>query len=414
MHASSSNNRQVGPIGALAIVAGSMLGVGILLTPPVVATHVPSLAGFVAIWGLGAVVAAAGGLVYAELATMFPEAGGDVVFLERTYGRGLAVIVGMVVFIGGFAGSTAAMAVALGTYQLQTLVGTVSSLNLSAPVLLSVRGDQLVGAGLIVVLTAANVAGARLSAHLQTLLTAVPLAGLGVLAVLGLAVGTGDLQPTAAPVGDLGTAWLGVYFAFAGWPAVLYVAGEVRDPGRTLPIAVLGGTALITGFYALLCAAFLVVLGFDGLASAGEAGTALGGALLGETGAVVVAGLVALALLASINATLLGGARVMWAMARAWKVQALTPLSRRGTPVRLLVLQAAIAAGLCLVGGFETLMSLTTVAMLVAGTLTVSAQVVLRARHPEWPRPFKAPLHPLPALVYTASTVVALSLLWGT
>jgi APA family basic amino acid/polyamine antiporter len=388
-----------------------MLGVGVLLAPPVVAANVPSLGGFVGLWVLGAVVAAAGGLVYAELATLFPEAGGDIVFLERAFGREVAFLVGLIVFFGGFAGSTAAMAVALGTYQLQTLLGTVSSVNLGVPVVWGIHGDQLVGAGLVVTLTATNLAGARFSSHVQTALAAIPLLGLALLAIVGIGTGTGDLRPPVGDVGDLGTAWLGVYFAYAGWPAVVYLAGEVRRPERTLPLAVLGGTALIALLYGLLCAAFLTVLGFEGLARAGEAGTALATALLGVKGGILAAGLVALALLASINATLLGGARVMWAMARAWNLHALTPVDARGTPVRLLVLQAVVASGLCLSGGFAALMSVTTVAMLCAGTLTVMAQVVLRAQHPEWPRPFAAPLHPLPALVYIGSAVVALGLL---
>lgn len=390
-----------------------MLGVGVLLAPPVVATNVPSLAGFVGLWVLGAVVAAAGGLVYAELATMYPEAGGDVVFLERAFGRGVAAVVGCVVFIGGFAGSTAAMAVALGTYQLQTLLASVSAIDLGTPLIGSIQGDQLVGAGLVVLLTATNAAGARVSAQLQTALTVVPLLGLGLLAGWGILVGSGDLRPTAQAAGGLGTAWLSVYFAYSGWPAIVYLAGEVRDPGRTLPIAVLGGTALIAVFYGVLCAAFLFVLGFDGLAGAGEAGTALAAALLGERGALVAAAFVAVSVLGTINATLLGGSRVMWALARAWNVDVLTRRDRRGTPIRLLLLQALISAGLCTLGGFETLMSVTTLAMLAAGALTVAAQVVLRRREPNRPRPFRAPLHPLPAVVYILSTIVVFGLVWA-
>ncbi|MCA9568696.1 MAG: amino acid permease, partial [Myxococcales bacterium] len=245
---------------------------------------------------------------------------------------------------------------------------------------------------------------------------AVPLgvsAGLGALAVWGVAAGGADLVVPERPLGDVGTAWLGVYFAYAGWPAVVYLAGEVRDPGRTLPLAVLGGTALIAAFYALLCAAFLAVLGFDGLAGAGEAGTALAAALLGPSGAVVMAFLVALAVLASINATLLGGARVLWAVAGAVGIEVLQPLTARGTPARALALPAVLAASLCLLAGFEGLMSAATVAMLVAGSVTVSAQVVLRARQPDLPRPFRAPLHPLPAVVYVLSALGAVALLVG-
>jgi len=386
-----------------------MLGVGILLTPPVVAASVPDLLGFFALWLAGAVVAACGGMVYAELGTMLPEAGGDVVFLRRAFGRTVALAVGAVIFVGAFAGSIASMAVAVCTYQLQTLLGT--SVVLSDPVMGGVRGDQLLGAALVLGLTGVNALGARTSTVLQTLLTAVPLVGLALLALWGLAVGPWDLAPPAGKVQDLGNAWLGVYFAYAGWPAIVYVAGEVKDPGRTLPVAVLGGTALIAMLYGLLCLAFVAVLGFEGLASAGEAGTALARALLGETAAVGVAGLVALALLASVNGTVLGGARLAWAMADQLGVDGLTPLSEAGTPVRLLWVQAVFASVLALSGTFEVLMAWTSVAMLVAGSLVVLAHGWLRRVEPDLERPFRAWAHPLPAVVYVLSSVVAIGLL---
>ncbi len=409
--------RVVGPVGATAVVAGSMLGVGILLTPPVVADSVPSLPGFFAMWLAGAVVAACGGMVYAELGAMLPEAGGDVVFLRRAFGRGVAVLVGAVVFVGAFAGSLAAMSVALCTYQTQTLLGAAlgsSAPDLSAAWVAGVRGDQLLGAAVIVGLTAVNGLGARASTAVQTALTVVPVVGLAALGLWGIANGQAQLAPPSGEVHDVGQAWLGVYFAYAGWPAILYVAGEVRDPGRTLPVAVLGGTALIAVLYGLLCAAFVAVLGFEQLAASGEAGTALARALLGEEAAVGVAALVALALLASVNATVLGGARLAWAMASQLDLTALTPLDRHGTPARLLWVQGALAVGMALSGTFEVLMAWTTVAMLVAGSLVVLAHGWLRRVEPELPRPFRAWAHPLPSVVYVGSCVAALGLLaWG-
>jgi len=413
--------RVLGPVGATAIVAGSMLGVGILLTPPVVAASVPSLWGFAALWLAGALVAASGGLVYAELGTMIPEAGGDVVFQRRAFGRGWALLAGAVIFVGAFAGSIAAMSVALCTYQVQVLLDAAlgaGTPSLSTATVAGLRGDQLAGAGVIALLTAVNALGARTSATVQTLLTVVPLVGLAALAALGLgtSLASGASLPAPPPgeTTDLASAWLGVYFAYAGWPAIVYVAGEVRDPGRTLPVAVLGGTAVVAMLYGLLCAAFLVVLGWEGLAGAGEAGTALARAVLGDQAAVGMAVLVGLALLASVNATVLGGARVAWAMAKELQVAALTGLDRRGSPNRLLVLQGLLAMGLALSGTFQPLMEATTVAMLVAGAVTVLAQVRLRVTEPDRPRPFRAWAHPLPAVVYIGSTVAALALiLWG-
>ena len=256
-----------------------------------------------------------------------------------------------------------------------------------------------------------NALGARTSAGVQTVLTVVPLVGLALLGAWGLMSGQADVTPPAGEVHDVGAAWLGVYFAYAGWPAIVYVAGEVRDPGRTLPVAVLGGTAIVAALYVLLCGAFVTVLGFEGLSTAGEAGTALARALLGESAAVGVAALVGLALLASVNATVLGGARVALAMARQLGVDALTTLNAHGTPQRLLLAQAVLAVAFALTGTFQVLMEWTSVAMLVAGALTVLAHGWLRHVEPELPRPFRAWAHPLPTVVYVGSSVVALGLL---
>lgn len=388
-----------------------MLGVGILLTPPLVASSVGSEVAFWGMWVAGAVVAASGGMIWSELGAMLPEAGGDVAFLRRAFGRGVAAAVGALIFVGAFAGSVAAMAVALCTYQVQTLLSAAfpEAPRLGELALLGVGADQALGALVVLGVTALNAAGARWAAGVQVGLTLVPLLGLAGLAAWGLAFEAATLPPLGAPTGDPRVAWLGVYFTYAGWPAVVYVAGEVRDPGRTLPVAVLGGTVLVAALYGLLCLAFVGVLGWAGLAEAGEAGTALATAVGGQPAAVGVAAGVGLALLASVNGTVLGGARVAWALAAALGVEGRFPLDGRGTPRRLLWLQAALAVGFALSGTFEVLMAWTTAAMVGAGMLTVAAWARLRWAEPERARPFRAPW--VAALVYVGAGVAVWA--WG-
>ncbi|RME27878.1 MAG: APC family permease, partial [Deltaproteobacteria bacterium] len=185
------------------------------------------------------------------------------------------------------------------------------------------------------------------------------------------------------------------------------VAGEVRSPGRTLPLAMLGGTVVVSLLYALLCGAFVRVLGFDGLAAAGEAGSALAGAVLGPEAVAGVAGLVVLALLASVNGTILGGARVAQALAARGLLPA--PLARvspaTGVPVTALWVQAAIACLLVLSGTFQAILALSGLAMMLVGSLSVVALYRLRRRQPERPRPYRATGYPLSPLLYLGASL---------
>ncbi len=410
----SRPSRQLGVAGAMAVVAGTMLGVGILLTPPVVAAAAPSPWLFAGLWVLGALTALSGCVAYAELGAMLPEAGGDVVFQDQAFGRSLALASGLTAFALAFAGSVAAISVAIGTYQTQTLLDAAGVGWQLGEGVGPLTGARLVGVAIILALTAVNAAGARPAARVQVAVTLAPVLGLAGLAVFALAAG--PVAPPSAP-GDvaelpaLADAFGAVYFTFAGWPAIVYVAGEVRQPGRTLPLAMLGGTVLVSLLYALLCGAFVAVLGFDGLAAAGEAGSALAGAVLGPQAVTVVAGLVLLALLASVNGTILGGARVAQALAaRGLLPAALARVGpRTGVPVTALWIQAAIACLLVLTGTFQTILALSSLAMMLVGSVTVLALYRLRRRQSERRRPYRATGYPLTPLLYLLASLGTLA-----
>ncbi len=410
-----STSARIGPAGATAIVAGTMLGVGILLTPPVVAAAAPSLPLFFGLWLLGGLVALSGAVAYAELGAAFPRAGGDLVFQGEAFGPSLAFASGLVGFAFAFAGSIAAMAAAVGQYQAQTLV-TAAGLDLD----LSGGGDKGVALVLILGLTAINIRGLRLAVAVQLACTLVPLVALAGLAVGGLLFGPPPLPlppPSPGGPGALAAAFGAVYFSYAGWPAVVYIAGEVRDPGRTLPLAMLGGTVVVTALYLLLCAAFVSVLGMGGLAQAGEAGSALARALLGPTGEALMAGLVLIALLASINGTILGGARVAVGMAERGLLPA--RLGRlwgsNGTPAAALLLQAALACAVLLSGRFSELLALSGLSMMGVGSFSVFALYRLRRSRPDLPRPYRASGYPSSPLLYLLASGLTIGLsLWGT
>ena len=396
-------------MGAVAVVAGTMLGVGILLTPPVVATATGSPLLFFALWALGGLVALGGAVAYAELGAMMPGAGGDVVFQRAAFGAALAFGSGVLTCALAFSGSIAAMSVAVSQYQVPALAAAAGWAFDPAAAVGPVTGAQLGGALAIVGITALNAGGARLAAGVQVALTAVPVAalvGLAVVGLLGPGAGAAAPRPVDLDVGALVGAWSSVYFAYAGWPAVVYVAGEVRDPGRTLPVGMVGGTLGITALYLLLCAAMVHVLGFDGLGAAGEAGSALTGAVLGEGARPVMTALVALALLASVNGTVLGGARVAQGMAAQGALPAAFGRlsSRAGAPATALWAQCAVAVAFALTGTFETILVVTGMAMMVVGSVTVLALFALRRQQPAIDRPYRTTGYPvLPALYVVVS-----------
>lgn len=399
----------VGPLGALALVVGSMLGVGILLTPPLVARAVDSPAAFFGLWLLGGVVSLCGAACYAELGTLLPRGGGDVIFQRAAFGRALAAASGVVVFGVSFAASIAAMAAAVGTYQAQVLVDAAGwGLDLSASVgSLPLSGAALIGVAVVVVTTGINLLGARIAAGLQALLCLVPVFTLGGLATAALLGAPVDTPPAPAITADatLLEAFLGVYFSFAGWPTVVYVAGEVRRPGKVLGLATVGGTALVTALYLLIGGGLVAAFGLGGLAGVGESGTALARALLGPGAEVAMAALIGVAILASVNGTVLAGARIAAAMASEGVLpSALARLSGPGqAPRTALLVQAALAMAYIFSGTFATILATSGVAMMLVGALTIAAALRLRASRPGQHRPFRVPGLPLVAGAYILS-----------
>ncbi len=406
----------LGPWTAGALVAGSMLGIGIFIGPPQMAAELTSRGWMLALWALGGAAALCGALSIAELAAMRPESGGDYVYLREAYGPGVAAAVGWLQIAAIFPGSIATMAAAAATYQLPVLLGDAARGAVSiGPWEIPVHA---VWAGAIVVgLTLVNQWGLRPSGRLQFAVTAVPLLLLLMLGLRALFATTGadahvaDAGPAPAAA-SLAAAYLPVYFAYAGWNAALYVAGDVRNPTRNVPLALGAGTALVTLLYLLLCAGFLAVLTPAELADAGEAGSAVAGRLAGATGVVWVTAAIFLAILGSINGTIMTGAPIIRAMAlRGDFARAAAPLGARGTPIRALWIQAAWAGVLVTTRRVDQLLAYTTAAMLVTGTLTVLAPMLLRRRDPTRARPYRIPLYPATPLLYAFSSLGVLVLL---
>jgi APA family basic amino acid/polyamine antiporter len=399
--------RVLGLLDGVNLVAGSMLGIGIFLTPALMASHLPSAPYFFGVWVLAGLSALGGALAYGELGAMFPKAGGDYVFLREAFGPSLAFACGWVVFGAVFTGSIAALAVPLARYQVPALLAPWVALDPDAP-LLGLPTQAWIAFSLILLLTLANALGAKLGAWIQNLTTILPAALFGAGALYALTLPPAPHEPSPTPfipsADALALSYMAAYFAYSGWNAVIYVAGEVRDPQRTLPRSLVLGTASIAALYLLLCAAFWRTLGPHALSQAGEVGTATATAIGGTSAGWLTTLLIAFGLLGTLNGTILGGARVASALAADgafWKP--LAHWSPRATPSRALWLQALWACAFVLTGSFEAILNLVSLAMIVIGSLVVLAVPVLRYTQPTLPRPYKANAYAWLSALYLAS-----------
>lgn len=407
-------SRSLGPLAAMSLVAGTMLGIGIFIAPPDVARHLDHPVTFVLMWALGGISALCGALCVAELGAMMPRAGGDYPYLRLSYGPGVAFAAGWLQLLAIFPGSLATMAVGTATYQLPVVLGGAYPIGdmLGMPELTPTLWAVII----IVGFTALNHIGIVLSGLLQIVFTLVPLGVLLVasLWVLGGGTSTDGLAVTTAPsmpaLSGAAAAFLGVYFAYSGWNAAIFVGGEIRDPTRNVPRSLVGGTLGVTVLYLLLCLGFVAVLGMGDLATAGEAGSAVARRLFGPVGEMTITVLIVLAMLGSINGCVLTGSRIGYAMAEHgdFTRSAATLHRRYGTPVVALWVQAGIGVLLVLTHSFEHLIKYTSAAMLVTGTLTVMTVMILRRRLPDMPRPYRAWGYPVTPILYAASSLFVL------
>jgi APA family basic amino acid/polyamine antiporter len=403
--------RTLGAGAALSLVAGSMLGIGIFIAPPVVAEHVRRADLFLLMWFLGGASAVAGALSLAELGAMMPRAGGDYPYVRLAFGPRVAFAVGWLQLLAIFPGSLATMAVGTATFQL--------------PALLNAETSPAVGAMVIVVsLTLLNHLGVAVSGRVQVVVTAVPVAALAGVSAWVLFSGSASHAPSQAPLAPaapwseisaaaVAQAYLPVYFAYSGWYAAIFVGGEVRDPARNLPLALVGGAGLVAVLYLVVCAGYLAVFPVERLAGLGEAGTATAVALFGTAGERAIIWLIFLAMLGSINGTVLVGSRIAWAMAHQRQCFAAAGFTSRrfGTPAVALWAQCAWTGALVASQTFEMLMEITAVAMLVTGSLTVAAVLRLRRTHAELPRPYRVRPYPWAPLAYLVASTATLGIL---
>jgi APA family basic amino acid/polyamine antiporter len=422
---SSTLERRLGPFDAAAIIVSNVIGGGILFTPPQVAAAVPHAVYFLSTWVVGGLLAFAGAMAYAELATLRPRAGGEYVYLRHAYGPLAGFLTGWTSFVAGFSGAMAASAVVLVLYLDRFVPGVADEtplLIVPLPYLPLVVTRRSVAAIVAVWLMAAvHIRGVGPGRVVSNVLATLKVAALMVFIALGIAIGAGstaNLTQTAGTVGVTGwlLALIPVMFTYSGWNAASYMAEEIRDPGRNLPLALAGGTLGVIAIYLLLNGLYLYVMPVGELASVrGSVLDVVAERLLGGRAGDVMGVVSIVSLTAGLSAWTFAGPRVYFAMARdgvffpaAGRVH-----PRFKTPMLATVAQAPWTSVLVLTGSADSLTRYTGFAITLFAGVAVAAVFVLRRREPRAPRPFKALGYPVtPAVFVAASLLMVVNAIW--
>jgi APA family basic amino acid/polyamine antiporter len=394
--------RELSTVDATAVVIGAIIGVGIFFTPSRVAALAGSAELGLLTWALGGLIAMLGALTFAELGAMVPRAGGQYELLRDAYGSATG-------FVYVVCNATATQAGAIGVIAL-VCVDNLAVLLTGEPL----RPVLTLGCaiGLTVGIALANAAGVRWGARIQNLTVVAKLATLLAVAAVALfarpepseLLTVVDGRAPLHPISAIAAALVPALFAFGGWQQVLWMGGEVRQPERSMPISILVGVTIVVTVYLLANWAYFALLGHDGVAGSKTLAADAVAVVFGGPGRRAVAAAVAVSALGVLNAQLLTGPRLLYALARdgrLWPVLGRVH-ARTGSPTPAILVLAAAAIVLLLAAGKDGIDRLLTGVVLVDSVffaLTGLASLVLARRHPHESRPVRIPGFPLvPAL----------------
>ncbi|MCK6555632.1 APC family permease [Candidatus Binatia bacterium] len=411
-HPRDQLRRELSLIDATLLCVSSVIGVGIFLTPGTVADVLPHPGLLLAAWIVGGLLSLAGALANAELGAAYPHAGGDYVYLREGFHPLAGFLVGWLTFFVIYAGTVATLA-------------TGFAEGLARFVELGDAGKAAAAVGITVLTSWINYRGVRVGAQFNNVTAGVKVVALIGLAVAGPLLGRGSIghfEPLFAgadtvPLSGFGLALSPILFSYLGWNAPVYVASEIRDPGRNVPRSLFLGLAVCTALYLLLNGVYLYALPMDTLRGEVRVGESAALALFGEAGGTIMALMVLASVVGCLNATILVGPRIAYAMALDGYFFGNTDQvhAQNKTPHVAILAQALTAIALVLLlRRFPSVLDYTTFAIVLATMADTAALYALRRRQPDRPRPYRALGYPIvPALYLLANAAIAAAMLIG-
>jgi len=398
--ASSANKpselpRQLNLLDSVCIVVGSTIGVGIFIVPASIARELPSPMMILAIWVVAGIISFFGALAYAELGAMMPEAGGQYIYLREAYGPLAAFVCGWVAFLIVQSGSIAAVSVGFGIY-LSYLAPRIPGATKWAP--LAVIG----------LFSLINYRSLRWGAGTQNLFTALKVGGLAVLIASSFLAGApsalaGTSAPASLSLPGVVVAFLGCFLAYDGWQYIAFVAAEVKNPNRNIPVALALGTGVVILLYVLANVAYFRVLPLSSIAASERVAATAAEQTMGYIGARMVALTILLSAAGGANGVILTSPRLYFAQARDGlffrKLAEVHP--RFKTPAFSILVQGLWTSVLAVSGSYETLFSFVLFAMWLFHAMTVFGVCILRRKAPGLFRPYRMWGYPLTPLLFT-------------
>ncbi len=419
--------RELGFFDSVMLIVGSTIGIGIFVTTGFITQNLLSPGAILLVWLLGGLLALAGALSCAELGSSLPYAGGDYIYLREAFSPLFGFLSGWSSFFVTFSGSVASLAVGFTDFMafFFPLLGrngdSFSVEGLGFTFQLSVA--SIFSICVILFLSMVHIAGIKQGSKLQNLLTILKIGALLGIILLGVVLGRGSVSHFSpflelseiTNITALGAAFIPVIFTYAGWNAVIYMAGEVKSPEKELPRALLWANLLIIFLYLAINSVYFYgvpVKEMRGVMRVAEVATT---ALFGYQTSAWITGIIALSILGALNAVIMTGPRIYYAMAQDGiffrRLARVHP--RFHTPSRAIILQALWSSILVLTGTFETLLTYVTVIVVLFSALTVGSLIALRVKRPELKRPYKIWGYPgVPSLFILAHLGIALSTLW--
>ncbi|HEV2750018.1 MAG TPA: amino acid permease [Gemmatimonadales bacterium] len=406
--------RQLGLWSAVAVLIGSTIGGGIFRTPAIIAGRVPEPLPMFAVWILGGLLALCGALTYAELAALFPRSGGVYVYIREGFGRLPAFLFGWTELLLIRASALGAIATPFAEYLLR-------SLGLDPKVEPNASYVHYVAAGAIVVTATLNYVGVRWSSLILNLTTGVKYGALFLLVLLAFLVGQGDFGHFSAAAGAgggggalspglFGLSLVSVLWAYDGWGDLSFVGGEVKDPERNMPRALVLGTIAVIAIYLLVNAAYLYLIPIGQMARSPLVAADAAQLIVGRVGVGLVAIVVMVATFSTLLGSILTSPRIFFAMADDGllfkRVAQVHP--RFHTPSVSIVVTGLLGVVWVLFLNFEQLADQFVVAIFPFYALAAAAVFVLRRRQPDRPRPVRVWGYPVVPLLFVVATFLIL------
>jgi APA family basic amino acid/polyamine antiporter len=416
--------RQIGLFDAIMLISGDMIGIGIFVTTGAIAETLPTPGGVLLVWILGGLLALTGALSCAELSASLPYAGGDYIYIREAYGKLMGFLSGWSSFLVTFSGAIAFLAVGFNGFMsfFFPVLGSQEAI-FSATILglwINVTVGTLFSVIVVMMISGLHCLGVRQGTVTQNILTTLKIGSLLGILILGVSFGKGNTAHFS-PLFDwqkitnfsvFAAAFIPAIFAYSGWNAVIYIAGEVKDPEKNLPRALLWANLIVITLYLAVNVVYIYgvpVTEMKGALRVSEVATT---ALFGYQTSAWITAIITLSILGALNVVTMIGPRIYYAMAQDGvffsRLSRIHPIFR--TPTNAIILQAIWACCLIVTGTFGTLFTYVSIIITLFSALTVGSVIVLRWKRPELKRPYKLWGYPIVPILFI---LAHLWIVWG-